>query len=81
MNAVETITDEGVDNRDKITLMNEYVKQYVPSLEDNDIGQFAIINGQLYYVGDEDLERDVCVLNCSCLAMERMLNKVNILKI
>ena len=60
MNAVGAITDEGIDNRDKITLMNEYVKQYVPSLEDNDIGQFAIINGQLYYVGDEDLEREVC---------------------
>lgn len=60
MNTVEAITDKGVNNRDKITLMNEYVKQYVPSLEDNDIGQFAIINGQLYYVGDEDLEREVC---------------------
>jgi hypothetical protein len=49
-----------VPDASKITLMNENVKQYITSLEDNDVGKYAIVEGKLYYLGEVELEKEVC---------------------
>lgn len=60
MNAVGLISEDGIERRENITLMNEYVRNLIPSLEDDDVGKYAIVKGELYYCGDKKLEKEVC---------------------
>ena len=46
-------------DRERVNLLNENVKSYIPSFEENDIGNFAIIGGKLYYLGDDELSKKV----------------------
>ena len=39
-----------------MSLLNDNVKKYIPSLEDSDIGRFGIIEGKLYFIGDDEIE-------------------------
>jgi len=52
--------DDMLPNRESVTMLKDSVKKYIPSLEDNDVGKFGIIAGQLYYLGNNELERQVC---------------------
>ena len=46
-------------DRERVNLLNENVKSYIPSFDENDIGNFAIIGGKLYYLGDDELSKKV----------------------
>ena len=53
----EKIVTEAEGDREKVNLLNENVKSYIPSLEENDVGNFAIVEGELYYLGDDELSK------------------------
>lgn len=40
-----------------VNLLNDNVKQYIPSLKDEDIGMFGVVEGKLYYLGDNEVEK------------------------
>jgi hypothetical protein len=67
--------------RETITVLNENVKSYIPSLEDEDVGLFGIINGELYYLGDNNQVIEICEKNnISCkednLTSEEFINNI-----
>ena len=49
------IVSKAEGDKEKVNLLNENVKNYIPSLEENDIGRFAVIEGELYYLGNDEL--------------------------
>ena len=53
-------TDEGLAYADSVILLDDQVKLMIPSITDDDIGKFMIINGYLYYIGDDDMELSAC---------------------
>ena len=46
--------------KEEITVMGEYVKEYIPSIAQEDIGKYAIVKGDLYYCGSDEIELLVC---------------------
>lgn len=59
INIVREIGSDGIDNRDKVTLFGLRVKDYIPSLKDEDVDLFGIIAGEIYYIGEDELEAEV----------------------
>ena len=55
MSLVSRISNEEIERESQVTALNDNVKKYIPSLKDEDIGQFGIIAGKLYYIGDNEL--------------------------
>ena len=53
----ENIVSKAEGDREKVNLLNENVRNYIPSLEENDIGRFAVIEGELYYLGDDEISK------------------------
>ena len=53
----ENIVSKEEGNKERINLLNKNVKTYIPSLEENDVGRFAVIEGELYYLGDDELSK------------------------
>ena len=51
------IVSEEEGDGEKVNLLNENVKNYIPSLEENDVGRFAVIGGELYYLGNDELSK------------------------
>ena len=51
------IVSKAEGDKEKVNLLNENVKNYIPSLEENDIGRFAVIGGELYYLGNDELSK------------------------
>ena len=51
------IVSKAEGDREKVNLLNENVKNYIPSLEENDVGRFAVIGGELYYLGNDELSK------------------------
>ena len=49
------IVSKAEGDREKVNLLNENVKTYIPSIDENDIGKFAVIGGELYYLGNDEL--------------------------
>ena len=43
-----------------ITVLNNNVKKYITSLDDDDIGKYGIVNGELYYLGNDTKEMEIC---------------------
>ena len=43
-----------------ITLAGTNMKKYIPSMKDNDINDYMIIGGELYYIGDDEFELAIC---------------------
>ena len=52
-----SIVSKAEGDREKVNLLNENVKNYIPSFDENDIGRFAVIEGELYYLGDDELSK------------------------
>ena len=46
--------------KEEITAMGTFVKEYIPSIADEDIGKYAIVKGDLYYCGSDEIELLVC---------------------
>ena len=53
----ENIVSKAEGDKERVNLLNENVKSYIPSFDENDIGNFAIIEGELYYLGDDELSK------------------------
>lgn len=53
-------SDLGLANTDTVILLDSQVKTVIPSLADEDVGKFVVINGELYYVGEDDIELFAC---------------------
>ena len=51
------IVSKAEGDREKVNLLNENVKSYIQSLEENDIGRFAVIEGELYYLGNDEISK------------------------
>lgn len=45
-------------NKD-MTCAGESLRKYIPQIDDDELDEFIIINGQLAYVGDEQLEKEI----------------------
>ena len=55
MNLVSVMADQGLKETNKITVLNDGVKTYIPSLKDEDVGKFGVINGKLYYINSDEM--------------------------
>ncbi len=53
----ENIVSKAEGDREKVNLLNENLKTYIPSFNENDIGKFAVIEGELYYLGNDELSK------------------------
>ena len=53
----EKIITKAEGDKEKVNLLDENVKSYIPSFDDNDVGKFAVIGGELYYLGDNELSK------------------------
>ena len=49
-----------VVDKTELTARGASVKDYIPSIADEDINKFAVLQGELYYVGDDAFEISVC---------------------
>lgn len=49
-----------VERAKKITALNDNVKKYITSLDEKDLGLFGIIDSELYYLGEDELETEIC---------------------
>ncbi len=54
-------SEDFVPDMMKVTAINNSIKRYIPSIADNDVGKFGIIAGELYYLGDDSIEKQVSV--------------------
>ena len=45
----------------KITAFHSNIKKYIPSIEDGEVEDYAIISNQLYYLGEDELYQNVAV--------------------
>ncbi len=55
INLVTSITEGKIEKEEEVTLLGENVRKYIPSLLDEDIGKFGIVEGRLYYIDDDIL--------------------------
>ena len=46
------------EERPNVNLLNDNVKSYIPNLKNEDIGRFGIVGGKLYYLGDDETEKE-----------------------
>ena len=44
----------------KIKLAGSYMKEYIPSMKEEDYDDYMIVGGKLYYVGDDEFELGIC---------------------
>ena len=47
-------------DKSTITVGEGYMKEYIPSMKDEDFDDYMIIKGELYYIGDDAFELSVC---------------------
>ena len=47
-------------DKSELTAKGSSVKDYIPSISNEDIDKFAILKGELYYIGDDPFEMDIC---------------------
>ena len=52
-----SIVSKAEGDREKVNLLNDNVKSYIPNLKDEDIGRFGIVDGKLYFLGDDETEK------------------------
>lgn len=81
MNLIGAVGGEKEDTVSGITVLNENVKQYITSLLDSDVGNYGIIGGILYYLGDNSDEEEICrkqgiVCKDSDVSREEFLDKI-----
>ena len=43
-----------------ITLAGNYMKEYIPSMKDEDIKDYMIVKGELYNIGNDEFELGIC---------------------
>ena len=47
-------------NKSSISLVGSSMKEYIPSMTDEDINDYMIVEGELYYIGDDAFENEIC---------------------
>ena len=47
-------------DKSKIKLAGQYMREYIPSMTDEDLEDYMIVNGELYYIGDDEFELGIC---------------------
>ena len=47
-------------DKSKIKLAGQYMREYIPSMSDEDLDDYMIIGGELYYIGDDEFELGIC---------------------
>ena len=47
-------------DKQSITLAGTNMRQYIPSMTDDDISDYMIVGGELYYIGDDEFEIGIC---------------------
>lgn len=53
--------DNSLDEKKTISAFGSYVKNYIPSLPDSQIGEFAIIESKLWYLGEDEEIREAAI--------------------
>jgi hypothetical protein len=48
------------NNEENMTVVGDEIKKYIPSITEKDINNFKIIDGELYYLGNNNLEMKIC---------------------
>ena len=38
------------------------MKQYISNIDNKDLNNFVIINSELYYIGNDDFEKNIAIL-------------------
>jgi len=60
MNMINTTGFEEIPQSNNVTALNDNVKTYIPSLLDSEIGEYGIVAGELYYLGEDENIIKVC---------------------
>lgn len=58
MNIVKAMGDDFIDKREWVTVLNDNIRNYIPSIEDDEIGKYGIVAGELYYIGEDEIYKD-----------------------
>ncbi|MBR2289523.1 MAG: hypothetical protein IJ867_02680 [Clostridia bacterium] len=61
MNIIREMENDGIVDKEMVTVLGESVKRYIPSLKEEDIGLFGIIGGEIFYIGEDKLEQEVAL--------------------
>ena len=47
-------------DKETITLAGANMREYISSMSDEDLDDYMIVDGELYYIGDDDFELGIC---------------------
>ncbi|MBR2289291.1 MAG: hypothetical protein IJ867_01380, partial [Clostridia bacterium] len=54
MNLIKYVPEDDLQRKNNISALGENIKKYIPSLKEEDLSDFAVICGELYYLGADD---------------------------
>ena len=57
----EYYKNEELNLEDKITVLDANIKKYIPNIEEQDLANFVIVEGELYYIGNDETQKQVAI--------------------